>query len=423
VCGYANNQHLLTEEITEDPMDSSFYRAMSSATGVLLVLDQHAQPFTRIWCSFELYKTISDEDKQLDIMTVCCDENQEWKAQLIADGLLPGESRSDKVVRERRFPRELLIEGIHRSLEDGECSVQRDKDTILASMARDTPEHEGNLTERREASLRRANACLNSSFAIAAWPSTLEEGEDVCQCSDKHGTVSLPKVLSNDRWRRRLELSLAHIDCVNNNSLKDVAIGLPETLQELQLSFQGCKRVSDQGLMHIVKGLPRGLQSLKLSLFGCVDITDRSGLQLVQQLPDTLKVLHLDFGMCRHISQSVLLGLHEHLPRSVSTLTVILKGTELDITVRGVKKLHDLARHLRARDSDKHALTKLSGIFHFGKAGHAHLEGVAVVPSDQGQPVAVVPSGQGQPRRDISQSTIHSQRSLSAIKPLGAWPS
>ena len=36
-----------------DPRESSFFRAMQLADGVLLVLDPEATPFTRIWCAFE----------------------------------------------------------------------------------------------------------------------------------------------------------------------------------------------------------------------------------------------------------------------------------------------------------------------------------------------------------------------------------
>ena len=53
VCAYANNQHALQEEINANPRKTSFYQAMSSCVGVVLILDHDATPFQRIWCCFE----------------------------------------------------------------------------------------------------------------------------------------------------------------------------------------------------------------------------------------------------------------------------------------------------------------------------------------------------------------------------------
>ena len=41
VCAYANNQHMVDQEIPEDPRETAFFRAMQICDGVLLVLDQH----------------------------------------------------------------------------------------------------------------------------------------------------------------------------------------------------------------------------------------------------------------------------------------------------------------------------------------------------------------------------------------------
>lgn len=53
VCAYANNQHKLKEEICPNPRSTSFYRAMQLSIGVVLILDEKATPFSRIWCCFE----------------------------------------------------------------------------------------------------------------------------------------------------------------------------------------------------------------------------------------------------------------------------------------------------------------------------------------------------------------------------------
>ena len=54
VCVCADNQHELGVDITVDPRESSFFKAMQKCDGVLLLLDAHATPFERSWCCFEL---------------------------------------------------------------------------------------------------------------------------------------------------------------------------------------------------------------------------------------------------------------------------------------------------------------------------------------------------------------------------------
>eukprot|EP00971_Amphidinium_carterae_P274648 5450130-Amphidinium_carterae.1 len=48
ICAFANCQHDLASELSDDPENSSFRKAMTLATGVLLVLDSDATPFQRI---------------------------------------------------------------------------------------------------------------------------------------------------------------------------------------------------------------------------------------------------------------------------------------------------------------------------------------------------------------------------------------
>ena len=49
--------------------NSAFRRAMKLAKGTLLVLDEEAKPFDRIWCDYELCKTLLDSKVLLDIVT------------------------------------------------------------------------------------------------------------------------------------------------------------------------------------------------------------------------------------------------------------------------------------------------------------------------------------------------------------------
>ena len=101
---------------------------MKLAKGVLLVLDANAMPFRRIWCNFEIDKTIIqdmqylDRGKMLDIAT------KNNKIRLLTSRPLPGEQLFDKSNREQKFPLSLLSSGLEVQLENGRASVAKDKD-------------------------------------------------------------------------------------------------------------------------------------------------------------------------------------------------------------------------------------------------------------------------------------------------------
>ena len=59
ICAYGNNQHSLGDDITTDPKDSGFAKAMEVSKGrTMTILDKGGIVFTRVWCVFELFMTL-----------------------------------------------------------------------------------------------------------------------------------------------------------------------------------------------------------------------------------------------------------------------------------------------------------------------------------------------------------------------------
>jgi len=57
ICLFAVNQHNAAEEVGDVPMRGPFNAALSQAKGgAVMVLDQNAEPFKRIWCLFEVHR-------------------------------------------------------------------------------------------------------------------------------------------------------------------------------------------------------------------------------------------------------------------------------------------------------------------------------------------------------------------------------
>mmetsp|Transcript_39992 Transcript_39992/g.58805 ORF Transcript_39992/g.58805 Transcript_39992/m.58805 type:complete len:262 (-) Transcript_39992:586-1371(-) len=74
VCAFANNHHREEEEVGADLKETSFYKAMECAKGILSILDSRAVCYTRIWCGYELYLSFVGFSKKYDVYSVAKDE-------------------------------------------------------------------------------------------------------------------------------------------------------------------------------------------------------------------------------------------------------------------------------------------------------------------------------------------------------------
>merc|ERR1712032_704973 len=179
-------------------------------------------------------------------------------------------------------------------------------------------------------SLQRANAALHAYFSLAAWSSAVNEGivEDFDR--ERPGTISLPTVLAQDTLRQRLTLSLAYSSCVRDRDLHVLAQGLPPELVELRLTFASCPNVTDDGVHALSSKLPTNLQRLVLDLSSCPEVTDKALELLSGELPLHLQELELCMAYCHEITLRGVAALAVNLPTGLTTLKVMLRGTEVN---------------------------------------------------------------------------------------------
>lgn len=324
ICAYANRQHDLGKDICSDPESSSFKRAMRCAGGLLLILDSKATPFRRIWCDYEIYTTISDSSKLLDIVAM---DEEHACPRLISEGPLPQETAHQKSLREQQFPIPLLVEGIRRELQNGDSTVQSDKEHILQSMAGAI--QDGNDFESALAlALKRANNALHAYFAVAAWPLAVKQGS-VQNFDEENPGLSLPDVLARDQGLQHIRLSLAHTLAVTDADVAAVASGLPQNLSLLDLSFES-SNLTDNGLEILSQRFPHSLRDLFLDLSGCKFVTDAGLEALVIGLPNRLVKLVLNCANCPLISLEGARILAYRLPGSVTSFSGAFRGTQID---------------------------------------------------------------------------------------------
>merc|ERR1740124_1115921 len=195
VCAYANNQWRLDDDITKDPKDSGFTKALRVAHGrTITILDKGAVVFTRIWCVFELFLTLIDvqrEEVEDDgVWAVYTAETHTYDADSCAHpniykgnsdrrkieepreavGIISGGATCDygntwrTAEREAYFPFELITQSMAIKVEEGKASVEDDRVHILNSIIGETD----NLNAPPPTSHKKydaVNAALKATFA------------------------------------------------------------------------------------------------------------------------------------------------------------------------------------------------------------------------------------------------------------------
>jgi len=132
VCAYANNHWALGSDVSADPGQTSFRRALAIAVGTLSVLDASSEAYKRIWCGYEVFVTLTAPGKLYDVVTekdwvhtFSMDEPSQRCAVVLADGLAheyetdEKESSIRKADREENFPESMILAGLGTRIELG----------------------------------------------------------------------------------------------------------------------------------------------------------------------------------------------------------------------------------------------------------------------------------------------------------------
>jgi len=144
ICAYANRQWALDGEISVDPRNTSFFKAMMLSEGTLSVVDAEAVAGTRIWCNFETATSLEFVGtKKYEIAT-----SKDQKAIIISDGPTEEDKEHDddvqwrsiggafafKANRENEFPLDLMHKMLQSHLQNGQASQEEDRIHILNSL-------------------------------------------------------------------------------------------------------------------------------------------------------------------------------------------------------------------------------------------------------------------------------------------------
>ncbi|CAE8617631.1 unnamed protein product, partial [Polarella glacialis] len=378
ICAYANRQHALSEELNDDPKQTSFYKAMCLADCLLLILDNvgPAMPFTRVWCAYELFMALIDEDRKkkpllLDTVAhtkagacaysagtfVLTDGFTDAEAK-VRDAGFPADAEACKSLRELCFPIHVLEKGMNLRLQEAQATEDADRRHILNSVVGKQLHKLDEAPPLEHANYTEVNARLGSRFALACFRPAIMKGSA--------RRLGVARALQADRWQRQLaldidklpgerqatafevfvaglptelkHLSLSWKEFAADSNLAALAEKLPINLQQLQLKFNCCSQISDAGVAALAQKLPISLQQLQLDFKGCEQINDAGVAALAEKLPINLQQLRLYFYSCSQISDAGVAALAEKLPISLQQLQLDFGACE-QISDAGVAAL------------------------------------------------------------------------------------
>jgi len=189
VCAYANNQWELGKDITKNPKDSGFTRAMLVANNrTITILDKEGIVFSRVWCVFELKLTLVDSKKE---NAEGKSKGGEWgiytahthtykrgrygrKEERQAVGIISGGStldygQSDRIAaREAAFPYSLIKKSLSIQVESAKASVEADRIHILNSIVGTSSEMIDDEPPTSHEKYVELNDSLRATFASSA---------------------------------------------------------------------------------------------------------------------------------------------------------------------------------------------------------------------------------------------------------------
>jgi len=200
VCAYANNQWLLSGDITKDPKDSGFTKAMEVAEGrTITILDKEGIVFTRIWCIFELYLTLvpsqgkkAEENLKDGLWAVYTAHTHTFKElsgyeeERKAVGIISGGATSDwgestrTRAREAAFPYELIEKSLSIQVESAKASVEDDRIHILNAIVGCSGEKIDDVPLKAHDNYVKLNNSLRGTFAFstASLQRAAKEGDE-----------------------------------------------------------------------------------------------------------------------------------------------------------------------------------------------------------------------------------------------------
>jgi hypothetical protein len=266
---YANNQHKIAEEMLTNP----FLKTLSICKGTISILDAGCVVYSRIWCIFELFKSVKDNNSNYEF-DVYTEIDRDRGAVGINHGFIPSDYIESylRKRRESKFPLDRILLATNVDVKQAKASVESDRKLILNTI---TGRSVDDAVVDNHDKYDELNNILRGIFVAPALERIIKEKDvdTITRCLDivKASNTSIIALVLEDCSR------------FNDDILIKLADSLPLTLIEFTLSSSRSLTVNG---MNVCLGKILGcsqLVQLGLTLF----VIDDNG---AKQIADALKV-------------------------------------------------------------------------------------------------------------------------------------
>ena len=304
---YANNQHKIADEMLTNP----FLKAMSICKGTISILDAGCVVYSRIWCIFELFKSVMGGNNSKYEFDVYTDRGGDNRAVGITHGYIPSDNgESDyKKHREYEFPLDRILQATNVDVKHAQASVESDRRFILNTIT-GLPEDDEVVDDH--ANYDELNNILRGIFVTPALQRIIKEKDfdTITRCLDivRASNTSI------------IDLDLQYYPRFDDDILMKLADSLPPTLTEFTLiskgsavtvnginasvgQITGCPQlkklilrwnnIGDDGAKMIADAL-NGHHSLKTLVLRCNNIGDDGAKHIADALKDNHSLTILD---------------------------------------------------------------------------------------------------------------------------------
>ncbi|CAE8615412.1 unnamed protein product, partial [Polarella glacialis] len=301
VCAYANNQWALGSEVGDDPVQTSFFKAMSLAQGAVVVLDRNAVTYSRVWCVYEAYVALYEplfngKTYLYDIYTCAQDEMGCRVAVGITDGCAAADQtkheyfwKDDKFAREKSFPLQLVTRALEIKVQQASTTREMDRIHILNSIV--GSEDLNAIPPEEHDRYEVLNNLLRGHFAASVWRIALE-----CGCELGHLSAAL-----RTSGLKTLQLSFDGCQAFDVPAMTRLAGALPLDATCLDLDFFGRQLVGNEGAEVLGKGLSHLKQLTNLQInFQANQVGDQGAAALGEGIGELHQLVDLQLDLAEN---------------------------------------------------------------------------------------------------------------------------
>ena len=277
-----------------------FLKAMEISKGTVSILDKDCVVYSRIWCIYELYKSLMDkkDDHKFDVYT---DYDWEVNQKLsldsfkdngdaigLTDGFIDGDMQygspnsSFKLLRESQFPLERILKAGAIDIKKAVATEQKDEKYIKNTITNqneddDPPEHHDNYEKLNK--LIRGFFVSSSLERILKDESTESDQKSIYFDILKQSSASV------------ISLNMQGYTPFDDSVATQLAVSLPPTITSFSFTSDGSS-VTQLGIQTIFRGLAKLTNLEMLLLFGN-SIDDETCLVLADAIRNNINLRNL----------------------------------------------------------------------------------------------------------------------------------